>query len=461
MVKKIAFALLACCLFAFGLFIFSAQREVQRNRENHDMLVSIAARCSDFEMTKKHLPAGFAELEEQGAIGVGKLRNQITGDDPGFEINKLDSSQLKDNPSAVTVIAYQLREGSYDPKLPVAYIDCHTGPAPAGFLPGQRDRHSLGDQLANYLGGSTPANSASDQVSTTDQEAEEPEISPAQEVPDHPTVTLTEIPWDKNLEGTWLTIDEDLQSFEFTPEAFREHRKNEKMEFKGTAKLMTLPGGFRLLELTSPTSGVQAGYVIESITVDLMVLKTVQHRTFDKKLLFLHAGTVLARDTSGNGEMSDDAKRIVPGLIRKHSHGSDGRLPLDEHAFARESGIADPGDVQEARAIAGLWHPMSYRSEGQEEKLQFEWRFVFKDNVLYMVQCSLPYSANAFEVELDPTAEPKRIDLSIKKGDKKTTLQGIYQIGGRYMGLCWSKKSRPENFDPTDSNTVMSLRRLE
>ncbi|HWE40107.1 MAG TPA: TIGR03067 domain-containing protein [Isosphaeraceae bacterium] len=49
---------------------------------------------------------------------------------------------------------------------------------------------------------------------------------------------------------------------------------------------------------------------------------------------------------------------------------------------------------------------------------------------------------------IDPKAEPKTIDLSL---DGKVVYQGIYEIDGQRLKVCYNKKTRPTRLDPEEA----------
>jgi uncharacterized protein (TIGR03067 family) len=60
--------------------------------------------------------------------------------------------------------------------------------------------------------------------------------------------------------------------------------------------------------------------------------------------------------------------------------------------------------------------------------------------------------------KIDITANPKKIDLTRKVGDKETTIHAIYQFDGKKLKLCWNAtKERPASFEKGDGNYVLVL----
>jgi uncharacterized protein (TIGR03067 family) len=72
----------------------------------------------------------------------------------------------------------------------------------------------------------------------------------------------------------------------------------------------------------------------------------------------------------------------------------------------------------------------------------------------------------AFTFKLDPTTNPKCIDMKITAGDQKDTdLEGIYELKGETLRLCikLGAKERPAKFESPEGQNIclLSLKRVK
>jgi uncharacterized protein (TIGR03067 family) len=60
--------------------------------------------------------------------------------------------------------------------------------------------------------------------------------------------------------------------------------------------------------------------------------------------------------------------------------------------------------------------------------------------------------------KIDITANPKKMDLTRKVGNKEKTIHAIYQLDGEKLKLCWNTaKECPTSFEKGDGNYVLVL----
>jgi len=121
---------------------------------------------------------------------------------------------------------------------------------------------------------------------------------------------------------------------------------------------------------------------------------------------------------------------------------------------------------KERQALAGAWKAVSARSDGNPvpDDLLKQIDFVFAGDKL---TCKLKGDDKQTAYQIDPTQDPKTIDISVLDGPGKgKTFYGIYELEGDGLKICLThkeiKSSRPVEFTsgPKSDTDLFELRRL-
>jgi uncharacterized protein (TIGR03067 family) len=134
--------------------------------------------------------------------------------------------------------------------------------------------------------------------------------------------------------------------------------------------------------------------------------------------------------------------------------------PLAAHAFQS----AEDRLKREEEKLAGTWRVVSVEAGGQAvPQQQFRGlKMTFKAGKFTAQKGQGDKQEGTYK--LDPSKNPKQIDISRKNGPKEGRNQlGIYSLAGNTLKICTfgSDKSRPDSFDTRDrpAATLMTLRR--
>jgi uncharacterized protein (TIGR03067 family) len=124
---------------------------------------------------------------------------------------------------------------------------------------------------------------------------------------------------------------------------------------------------------------------------------------------------------------------------------------------------AAPGedDEKERKALQGVWTLVELTESGKntaEDKKPMEVIFRGKGVVVNVKGESLGRATYT----LDLTKKPRRIDVTLAKGEEKHTFTAIYELDGDTLKLCHfvgEKKGYPEKFEATKDTVLAVLKR--
>jgi uncharacterized protein (TIGR03067 family) len=113
-------------------------------------------------------------------------------------------------------------------------------------------------------------------------------------------------------------------------------------------------------------------------------------------------------------------------------------------------------EKKELDKFQGEWKMVSLEQQGKTAPDD-----VVKDYVLTVkgdqwVVSSGGKAAEPATIKIDPTKDPKTIDLTRKVGDKETVSRGIYKLEGDTLTLCRTGTGeRPKEFKTSDSGGIL------
>lgn len=116
---------------------------------------------------------------------------------------------------------------------------------------------------------------------------------------------------------------------------------------------------------------------------------------------------------------------------------------------------------KEQEKLQGTWQVLRQEYDGNDEAFQ-ETKLVFSADKIVVKD---KQGEKAMTYKLDPSMQPKNIDLTMEVQGKKTELTGIYLLNGETLKICASDKgqARPTEFvSPKGSRlTLFVLRRVK
>lgn len=125
-----------------------------------------------------------------------------------------------------------------------------------------------------------------------------------------------------------------------------------------------------------------------------------------------------------------------------------------------------PDAKKDVDQLQGMWQVVAIEHNGAkvEAKEAKQLKFIFTDKKLAVDRGSKEIHEALYK--LNPTAKPKTIDVSFVSGpDEGKTLQGIYELNGDSLKICWSEKGtkRPDKLatTPDSARTLHTLKRAK
>lgn len=118
--------------------------------------------------------------------------------------------------------------------------------------------------------------------------------------------------------------------------------------------------------------------------------------------------------------------------------------------------IAAPVLAGDKEKFQGKWKAEKAVRNGEEAPAEelAKMSIVFKDNV------AIPHEGenarDEAEFTLDEKKKPKTIDIRPKQGNEKL-IEGIYELDGDTLKICFAKAGRPSKFESTAGSDVMFI----
>lgn len=122
---------------------------------------------------------------------------------------------------------------------------------------------------------------------------------------------------------------------------------------------------------------------------------------------------------------------------------------------------------KELKKLEGRWKLTKVAGRGQETEFKLEAHITFKDTEMTMAAENKEREEKVQIVALDPTTDPKCLDLlEARPGKADRTLECVYKIDGDDLQLAISLptagKSRPPGFDKSiDTAMIWTLKRVK
>jgi uncharacterized protein (TIGR03067 family) len=125
---------------------------------------------------------------------------------------------------------------------------------------------------------------------------------------------------------------------------------------------------------------------------------------------------------------------------------------------------ADDKTKKDDDAFQGSWSVVKYVDSGKDEDevTRKQLTIAFKGDAMEVLVAGK--TEETYRFKLDSSKKPRHIDIFEKK-EKSDPLQGLYELDGDTLKICWNKeapdKGRPTEFNSTDKNKwhLMVLKR--
>lgn len=125
-------------------------------------------------------------------------------------------------------------------------------------------------------------------------------------------------------------------------------------------------------------------------------------------------------------------------------------------------GTQDDAVKMELDRLDGTWHVVGHETDGKPASEE-HWRkvqFIFKGNQLTFAGDEvLSKKVAKMTIVVDPSTDPRVIDLKVVAGDfKGTALEGIYEIKGDGLRICFRNdeaKNRPTDFATKEGTNLV------
>jgi uncharacterized protein (TIGR03067 family) len=128
------------------------------------------------------------------------------------------------------------------------------------------------------------------------------------------------------------------------------------------------------------------------------------------------------------------------------------------------AGVRADGTSKELQRLQGIWAIESWQEGGKEQQADDQSKkvtFVVKDDTLTFKHEGQP-KALVMRLKLDPSANPKAVDLISTLGDRPQVAKGIYERKGDELKLIWARngQARPAEFETKrgDDRIFVTLR---
>jgi uncharacterized protein (TIGR03067 family) len=119
---------------------------------------------------------------------------------------------------------------------------------------------------------------------------------------------------------------------------------------------------------------------------------------------------------------------------------------------------ADEAAKKDQEKIQGTWETTAIEYNGKDLSGEFKLRFVFKGKEATVEgndEVQKDYAR--FTFKLDPTTNPRSIDINVAEGNQKDTdVEGIYELKGDELRLCAKVigKERPAKFASPEGENI-------
>lgn len=111
---------------------------------------------------------------------------------------------------------------------------------------------------------------------------------------------------------------------------------------------------------------------------------------------------------------------------------------------------------KEQERFQGTWTIVSLENQGMKvaDDAIKDWKLTIKDDQWIVSQGDRELKAT---FKLDPTKDPKQIDLAIKNGDQEVLAKGIYKLENDTLTMCRTagQKERPKEFKTSEEAGVL------
>jgi uncharacterized protein (TIGR03067 family) len=142
------------------------------------------------------------------------------------------------------------------------------------------------------------------------------------------------------------------------------------------------------------------------------------------------------------------------------------RVVLPCLVFLLIAAVAPAQDAKkELEKLQGEWTMVSLEENGMKvaDETAKQYKLTVKENQWIVTRSGKEGFAKV-TFKIDPTKDPKTIDLTYKTGDKESVSQGIYKLAGDTLTLCRtdSKAERPKQFKIRDKlDTLVVWKRVK
>jgi uncharacterized protein (TIGR03067 family) len=247
-------------------------------------------------------------------------------------------------------------------------------------------------------------------------------------------------------EGNWRVVSLEIEGMKLPEEQVKQMAarlilKGDQFTFKDAAA--TYKGNFRVDPTTKPKQ------------LDLMFTE----------------GPEKGKTSEGIYVLEGDTYKICIGLNGKGRPTEFVSKPGSGHALEvlkREQKVSLEEAVKEDRkTLAGTWQAVSYELDGKKapaDDLKDVQLVVDAEGKATAKRAGQTFIAGT--TKIDPTKEPKTIDVSYLEGDiKRQTALGIYEVKGDTLRICRAApaKDRPTEFSskPGSGHTLMVYKRAK